>query len=96
MGNTNECWVEGIELVQVRIFDNQIRTLTNVRYLPKLRIGILSVGVFDKRGYVFKTNNGVMKIVKGAIVKFKGKLTNGFIYFARLNSYRDNKYCIFK
>lgn len=59
------------------MFDGQIRVLTKVRYVPELRRSLLSLGLFDKGGYVCKRENGTMKIIKGAMIKLKGKLING-------------------
>lgn len=85
MGNNQECCVEGIGSVQVRMFDNQVRIITYVRYVPDLRRSLISLGMFDKGGYVCKTENDTMKIVKGVMVKLKGKLTNG-LYLLQVNA----------
>lgn len=80
LGNHQECSVKGIRTVQVKMFDNQIRVMSNVRYVPELKRSLLSLGGFDKAVYVCKLENGTLKIVKGAIVKLKGKLEKGLYH----------------
>ncbi|MDO7987387.1 hypothetical protein OC713_02560 [Sweet potato little leaf phytoplasma] len=80
LGNHQECSVQGIGTIQVKMFDNQVRILSNVRFVPELKRSLLSLGEFDKAGYTCKLENGTLKIVKGAIVKLKGKLEKGLYH----------------
>ncbi|MDO7987400.1 hypothetical protein OC713_02630, partial [Sweet potato little leaf phytoplasma] len=60
LGNHQECSVKGIRTVQVKMFDNQIRVMSNVRYVPELKRSLLSLGGFDKAVYVCKLENGTL------------------------------------
>lgn len=77
LGNHHEFHVKGIGSIQVKMFDNQTRVISKVRYLSDLKCNLLSSGTFDKAGYSCKLENGTIKIIKGAMVKLKGKLANG-------------------
>ena len=37
MGNNAECKVVGIGNIRMRMFDGEVRTVTNVRYFPNVR-----------------------------------------------------------
>lgn len=67
LGNHHECSVKGIGTIQIQMFDKQIRQISNVRYVPELKRSLLSLGVFDKAGFICKTQRGTMKIMKGAM-----------------------------
>lgn len=43
------------------MFDNQVRELDSVRYVPNLKRNPLSFGVFDKLGYSCKLENTTLK-----------------------------------
>lgn len=77
LGNHHECNVKGIGSIQVQMFNNQTSVIPKVRYVPELKRSLLSLGMFDKAGYVCKLENGTIKIIKGAMVKLRGKLANG-------------------
>ena len=51
--------------------DGIVRTLTDVRYVPKLRKNLISMGVLDNVAYKFAVQGGVMKILKGILVVMK-------------------------
>ena len=57
----------------MRMFDGVMRTLSNVKHVPKLRKSLISLGALDNLGYDFSTNNNIMKINKGGLVAMKGK-----------------------
>ena len=47
MSNNTMCKKLGIGNIRMRMFDGQIRTLTNVRHIPDLRKNLLSVGALE-------------------------------------------------
>ena len=56
------------------MFDGVVRSLSNVKHVPKLRKSLISVGALDNLGYDFSTNNNIMKINKGGLVAMKVEL----------------------
>ena len=48
------------------MFDGIIRTLIDVRYVPKLKKKLISLGVLDSCGHKFIGLSGVLKVSKGA------------------------------
>src|SRR4051812_29728782 len=48
-------------------FNNEsIRLLTDVRYVPNLKRNMLSLGEFDKKGYVFQGEKSILRVMKGS------------------------------
>ena len=73
MDNDSSSKIIGIDTIKVRIFDGVVRTLSNVKYVPKLRKSLISLRVLDNLGYVFSIKNGIMKINKGVFIAMKEK-----------------------
>ena len=74
MGNDARCKAIGLRTIKVRIFDEIVKILTNVRYVPDLKKNLISLGTLDSLGYSYLAKNGVMKISKAAMVIMKGNL----------------------
>ena len=73
MGNDATCPVIRIGTVKIKIFDGVVRVLSNVRHVPDLRKNLISLGVLDYLGYSFSSKDGIMKIIKGALMVMKGQ-----------------------
>eukprot|EP00253_Pinus_taeda_P036148 PITA_36148 len=61
----------GMGHIKIRMYDNTIITLTNVRHVPKLKKILISLGVLDLDGYKFTGENGVLKVSKGTLAVMK-------------------------
>ena len=77
MGNDEACKVVGIDTIRIKMYDGFIRTLTDVRHVPKLKKNLISLGTLDSNGCTYKAEGGVLRISKGALVVMKGKKING-------------------
>ncbi|GKF22988.1 retrovirus-related pol polyprotein from transposon TNT 1-94, partial [Tanacetum coccineum] len=51
--------------------DGVVRTLTDVRHVPDLKKNLISLGVFDSKGFKYTSENGVLRVSKGALVVMK-------------------------
>ncbi|GJQ92982.1 retrovirus-related pol polyprotein from transposon TNT 1-94 [Tanacetum coccineum] len=71
MGNDSPCKVVGIGTIQIRMHDGVVRTLTDVRHVPDLKKNLISLGVFDSKGFKYTSENGVLRVSKGALVVMK-------------------------
>ena len=65
--------VMGIGTMKVKMYDGAVRTMTNVRHVPKLRRGLISSGMLDTLEFDVSAKNGTMNIARGASVIMKGK-----------------------
>ena len=59
--------------MKVKMYDGAVRTMTNVRHVPKLRRGLISSGMLDTLEFDVSAKNGTMNIARGASVVMKGK-----------------------
>lgn len=85
LDNLQECSIKRRETIQIKIFDNQVRELTDVRYVPNLKRNLISLDIFYKASYTCKLENCTLKISKGAMVKIRGRLHNG-LYVMEVNT----------
>jgi transposase InsO family protein len=75
MGDNHAVEIAGIGTIKLKMYDGLIRTITGVRHVKDLKKNLLSVGQFDSLGCKIRTDNGIMKIVKGALVVLKARKT---------------------
>ena len=74
MGDNTSCQVRGIRDIQLKMFDGVTRLLRNVRYFPKLRRNLISLGQLDSMGYTYKAKGRKIKINKGDLVVIKAAI----------------------
>ena len=72
MGNDVVCKTVGNN-IRMRMFDGQVRTLTNVRHIPDLKKNLLSLGALKARGYKFSGADGEIKLIRGSMTILKGE-----------------------
>ena len=75
MGDNHAVEIAGIGTIKLKMYDGLIRTISGVRHVKDLKKNLLSVGQFDSLGCKIRTDNGIMKIVKGALVVLKTRKT---------------------
>ena len=75
MGYNAVCKTVGIDNIRMRMFDGQLRTLTNVRYILDLKKNLLSLGALEAREYKFFGADGTIKVTKGFMTVLKGERT---------------------
>jgi len=73
IGNDHALEIAGISTIKLKMYDGSIRTISRVRHVKGLKKNLLSVGQFDSLGYKIRTDNGIMKIVKGALMVLKAR-----------------------
>ena len=71
MGDNHSCNTLGVGSVKIKMFDGVIRTLRDVRHVPKLKNKLISLGVLDSCVHMFTSLSGVLKVSKGALVVMK-------------------------
>uniref|UniRef100_A0A2N9ER08 Integrase catalytic domain-containing protein n=1 Tax=Fagus sylvatica TaxID=28930 RepID=A0A2N9ER08_FAGSY len=68
MGNDATCTIIGMGTIKIKMSDGVVRTLEEVRHIPDMRKNLISLGTLDSKGYSYKSENGIMKVSKGAMV----------------------------
>ncbi|KAL4384756.1 hypothetical protein GQ457_15G014670 [Hibiscus cannabinus] len=82
LGDDSCCNIVGIGEVRIRMYDGTVRTLCDVRHILDLKKNLISLGTLHKNGFIPKADEDreTIRIVKGALVVMKGKITAGNIY----------------
>ncbi|KAK0588992.1 hypothetical protein LWI29_008208 [Acer saccharum] len=93
MGNNQQCNVEGIGSVALRMYDGMARVFKDVRYVPNLKRNLISLGTLDEEGYTYKAEKGVLKASKGSLVIPKDDKKNG-LYVLRGEAVTNEAACI--
>nr|CAD1842820.1 unnamed protein product [Ananas comosus var. bracteatus] len=65
MGNNSTRRTVGVGSVRLRMYDGMVRVLENVRHVPDLKKGLISLSELDNKGYKFTGQGGVIKVSKG-------------------------------
>lgn len=71
-----ECKIMGIGDLKLTLPDGTIKTLTKVRYVPRLWRNLISLGTLEYVGYSIKLDKGTPKFIKGTMVVLKGAKEN--------------------
>ena len=80
MGNNASCKVIGIGTIKIKMFDNVVRTLREVRHVLEMKKNLISLGTLDSKGYSYKSEHGIMNVSKGAMIVMRGQKISGNIY----------------
>jgi hypothetical protein len=57
-----------------------VRTLYDVKHVPEVEKNLISLGTLDSNSYGYKSEGGVMKVTKGAMVVMKEQKNSNNIY----------------
>jgi len=81
MGNDNPCKTGGIGSIKLRNHDGSTRILRDVRYVPKLKKNLISLGALESEGLVVTMRDGILKATSEALVMLKGMRKNNLYYY---------------
>jgi hypothetical protein len=73
MGNGAHCKITSKSNIRIKMFDGVVRTLCDVRHVPEIEKNLISLGTLDSNNFGYKSEGGVMKAIKGAMVVVKGQ-----------------------
>jgi len=79
LGNNVTCNVIGKCTIRVRMHDDVVRTLTDVRHVPDLKKNLISLGTLESLGCKYISEGKVLKISHGALVIMKAR-RSGTLY----------------
>ena len=81
LADNQPCKIAGIGSINLKNHDGSTRVLTNVRYIPKLEKNLISLGTLESKGFTIIMQNGILKVVSGALVVMKGiRRNNLYLY----------------
>ena len=88
MGNNAQCNVTEIVIVKIKIHDGVVRTLSNLRHVPKLKRNLIPLGTLKSKGCKYSAEGGVVKVSKGSRILLKG-LRQGSLYILQVSTTTD-------
>lgn len=94
MGNDHALKIVGIGTIKIKMFDGTVRTIQNVRHVKGLKKNLLSVGQIDSLGCRTHVENGIMKIVKGALVIMKAEKIAANLFMLEGETLSEANACI--
>jgi len=77
MGNNHSCKVKGIGDIPLKLHDNKIRMLTDVRYVPGLKRNLISLGTLDELGFSYRAENSSLHVYKNDDLILSGTKKHG-------------------
>ncbi|KAG8501536.1 hypothetical protein CXB51_004015 [Gossypium anomalum] len=80
MKNNTSCKIASVGTIKVKMLYGVVRTLSDVRHVPKLKINLISLSTLDLKGYRYTAETGVLKISKGSLVVMKGQKKTAKLY----------------
>jgi hypothetical protein len=80
MGNDVACKTKGIGKIRLKLHDGSARVLKEVRYVPDMKKNLISLGVLESKGYKITMENGIMKVISGALVMMKATRKNNLYH----------------
>ncbi|KAH9705857.1 hypothetical protein KPL70_012031 [Citrus sinensis] len=94
MGDDHALEIAGIGTIKIKMFDGTIRTIGEVRHVNGLKKNLLSLGHMDSHGYKTHVENGIMKIVKGALVLMKAEKIGANLFMLRGETLQEANACV--
>jgi hypothetical protein len=82
MRNDMASKIVGIGTIKVKMYDEIVKTLIEVRHVPELKKILISTGALDTNGYKIVQENGVLKVSHGALVVMKGNKVGNLYHLA--------------
>jgi hypothetical protein len=83
MGNDVACKMKGIGKIRLKLHDGSTRVLKEVQYVPNMKKNLISLGVLELKGYKITMENGIMKVISGALVVMKATRQNNLYHLQR-------------
>ncbi|KAH9647635.1 hypothetical protein KPL70_025262 [Citrus sinensis] len=94
MGNDHALEIASIGTIKIKMFDGTIRTIGEVRHVKGLKKNLLSLGQMDSHGYKTHVENGIMKIVKGALVLMKAEKIDTNLFMLKGETLQEADACV--
>jgi len=80
MGDGNTCQLVGKGTVRIRMYDETLRELKEVRYIPTMTKNIISVGALEAEDLRRTLGEGILNMSSGSLIVLKGIRRNNVYY----------------
>ncbi|KAF3651285.1 hypothetical protein FXO38_16692 [Capsicum annuum] len=79
VGNNVARKIVGTGTVRIKMYDGIVRTLRNIRCVPKLKKNLISLGTLESLGCKYTGKCGVLEVSRGGLVVMKAR-KSGTLY----------------
>lgn len=80
LGNNQICRIKEIGSVRLKMDDDSVKIIIEVRYIPDVKRNLISLGSIERKGFTFESGRGEMLIKKDGNVLLKG-VRRGALYY---------------
>jgi len=80
IGDDHTCQLVGKDIIRIIMYDETLRELKEVRYIPSMTKNIISVGALEAEGLRGTLGEGVLKMSSGSLVILKSIRCNNLYY----------------
>ena len=80
MGDDHALEIAGVGIVKIKMFNGSIRTIQGVGHIKGLKKNLLSIGQLDNLDCKTHIEDGILKVVKGALGVMKAEKTIANLY----------------
>ncbi|KAH9768487.1 Integrase catalytic domain-containing protein [Citrus sinensis] len=94
MGNDHALEITGIGTIKIKMFDGTIRIIGEVRHVNGLKKNLLSLGQMDSHGYKTHVENGIMKVVKCALILMKAEKIGANLFMLKRETLQEADACV--
>ena len=70
MGDDHICRMDGIVTILIKMFDEMVRELKNVRYISQLK-NLIFIGALETHGLKGTLGDGIFKMLKSSMIVLK-------------------------
>ena len=81
MGSGDVSYITRMGSIRLRNYDGSIRVLTDVRYVPKLKKNLISLGALESKSLVVIIRDGVLNVILDALLVMKDIRRNNLYYY---------------
>ncbi|KAG8498521.1 hypothetical protein CXB51_004926 [Gossypium anomalum] len=80
MRNNALCKIVSVGTIKFKMFDEVVRTLSDVQHVPELKRNLISLSTLDSKGYKYTVESEVLEISKGSLFGMKGQRKTAKLY----------------
>jgi len=77
LGNNKPCKIQGIGSIKLKLHDGSEKIIQDVRFVPNLNRNLISLGKLDRKGYLFRGENGTLEVMKDSRIVMRGVRKHG-------------------
>ncbi|KAI9160216.1 hypothetical protein LWI28_006248 [Acer negundo] len=94
MGNDQALEIAVIGTIKIKMHDGTIHTIQEVRHVKSLKKNLLSLGQLDDLRCKTQIENGILKIVRGALVVIKAEKITSNLYMLKGETLQEADSCV--